>query len=61
MVRAWYMDNDPSDQRLEHHLQPPKFVSLDELFKITGVEYFKVKYTLQVCGCGNKCSVFRTA
>lgn len=42
MVRAWYMDNDESDQRLEHHQNPPKFVDLSDLFKKTGVEYFEV-------------------
>jgi hypothetical protein len=43
MVRAWYMDNNNADQRLEHHRQPPKFISLEYLFTITGVEYFKVR------------------
>jgi 1,2-dihydroxy-3-keto-5-methylthiopentene dioxygenase len=27
---------------LEHHRQPPQFLDLDELYKATGVEYFKV-------------------
>lgn len=42
MVRAWYMDSSEEDQRLEHHRQPPHFLDLDELFKATGVEYFKL-------------------
>jgi 1,2-dihydroxy-3-keto-5-methylthiopentene dioxygenase len=42
MVRAWYMDDDPGDQRTEHHRNPPKFLSLEELYKISGVEYFKL-------------------
>ncbi len=42
MVRAWYMDDSTEDQRLEHHRTPPEFVSLDSLFKSTGVEYFKL-------------------
>lgn len=42
MVRAWYMDSENTDQRLEHHQNPPKFVFLEELYKITGVEYFPV-------------------
>lgn len=43
MVRAWYMDSDTkTDQRLEHHRQPPKFIELPELKQTTGVEYFKV-------------------
>jgi len=42
MVRAWYMDDDPSDQRTEHHWNPPKFIDLDTLFKVSGVEYFKL-------------------
>jgi 1,2-dihydroxy-3-keto-5-methylthiopentene dioxygenase len=42
MVQAWYMDSSEEDQRLEHHRQPPNFLDVDELFKATGVEYFKV-------------------
>lgn len=42
MVRAWYMDNSDIDQRLEHHKQPPECISIENLFKITGVEYFQV-------------------
>ncbi|XP_011350276.2 1,2-dihydroxy-3-keto-5-methylthiopentene dioxygenase-like [Ooceraea biroi] len=44
MVRAWYMDNNTDDQRLEHHRQPPKFVSLEDLFTLTGVEYFQINH-----------------
>jgi len=40
MVRAWYMDTEETDQRLEHHRNPAEFVGLDELYKKTGVEYF---------------------
>ncbi|XP_055845724.1 acireductone dioxygenase [Episyrphus balteatus] len=42
MVKAWYMDNEPTDQRLEHHLNPKVFLELDELLKKTGVEYFQI-------------------
>ncbi|EDS31503.1 1,2-dihydroxy-3-keto-5-methylthiopentene dioxygenase [Culex quinquefasciatus] len=42
MVRAWFMDNEDTDQRLEHHLNPPEFLTLDQLFTSTGVEYFKI-------------------
>ncbi|CAH2102115.1 unnamed protein product [Euphydryas editha] len=42
MVKAWYMDNDSSDQRLEHHRNPPEFLSLEDLYKKTGVEYFSI-------------------
>ena len=42
MVRAWYMDDSSDDQRLEHHLVPPKWIELDKLFKETGVLYWKV-------------------
>ena len=44
MVRAWYMDNTDADQRLEHHREPPEYISLENLFKRTGVEYFKIDY-----------------
>lgn len=43
MVRAWYMDDAETDQRLEHQRDPPQFLTVDELFKQTGVEYFQVK------------------
>lgn len=44
MVRAWYMDTDTeSDQRLEHHQHPPKFIDLLDLKLSTGVEYFQVR------------------
>lgn len=42
MVKAWLMDNETTDQRLEHHRNPPVFVSLEELFTKTGVEHFLV-------------------
>lgn len=42
MVRAWYMDNEETDQRLEHQRNPPEFLDVDELFERTGVEYFQV-------------------
>lgn len=51
MVRAWFMDEDvESDQRLEHHRNPPEFVDLTNLFKITGVEYFKVSRKSNISG-----------
>lgn len=42
MVQAWYMDEEKTDQRLEHHKNPPEYISLEDLYKKTGVEYFKV-------------------
>ncbi|CAF4875375.1 unnamed protein product [Pieris macdunnoughi] len=43
MVKVWYMDNDTtSDQRLEHHRNPPEYLSLDELVQKTGVEYYSL-------------------
>jgi len=43
MVQAWFMkENWSGDQREEHHMQPPEFVDLDTLFKLTLVEHFKV-------------------
>lgn len=43
MVQAWFMkENWTGDQREEHHMQPPEFVDLDTLFKLTLVEHFKV-------------------
>ncbi|XP_076253084.1 acireductone dioxygenase-like [Rhynchophorus ferrugineus] len=42
MVQAWYMNEEPYDKREEHHKNPPEFVPLDDLFKLTGVEYYKL-------------------
>lgn len=43
MVRAWFMDTDTtSDQRLEHHKNPPEFISIEKVHELTGVEYFQV-------------------
>ncbi|XP_028036224.1 1,2-dihydroxy-3-keto-5-methylthiopentene dioxygenase [Bombyx mandarina] len=42
MVQAWYMDSETTDQRLQHHKNPPEYISLDDLFSKTGVEYFKI-------------------
>ncbi|KAL5292801.1 ADI1 family protein [Megaselia abdita] len=43
MVKIWYMnDDETTDQRLEHHLNPPQFLEISELFKTTGVEYIKL-------------------
>lgn len=45
MVRVWFMDDDvDSDQRLEHQRSPPEFVDVENLFQLTGVEYFKVRW-----------------
>ncbi|CAL1547245.1 unnamed protein product [Lymnaea stagnalis] len=41
MVRAWYMDDSDSDKREPHMLDPPVFLSFEELNKKTGVDYFK--------------------
>lgn len=42
MVRAWYMDTKDTDQRLEHHRNPPSFLTLPELLERTGVEHYEV-------------------
>lgn len=39
MVRAWFMDDSDQDQRLPHHQDPPKYVTLDYLMNL-GVEYW---------------------
>lgn len=43
MVQAWFMaENWSGDQREEHHKQPPEYIDLDTLYKLTLVEHFKV-------------------
>lgn len=39
VIEAWYMDDNENNQRLPHHHEPKKFVSLD---KIAGkyIHYF---------------------
>lgn len=45
MVRVWLMDDNTSvDQREPHHRDPPQFLTVDELRKSTGVEYFEVRF-----------------
>ncbi|XP_053613870.1 acireductone dioxygenase-like [Plodia interpunctella] len=36
MVKVWYINDESVDR------SPPKFISVDELFRKTGVEYFKL-------------------
>ncbi|KAI8438938.1 hypothetical protein MSG28_011254 [Choristoneura fumiferana] len=55
MVKAWYMDNKMNDPRLDHHKYPPKFISQNELYEKTGVEYFKLNIdTLETDGVLDK-------
>ncbi len=42
MVAAWYMDDLMDDPRLDHQLDPPRPIEMDQLFKRTGVLYWKV-------------------
>lgn len=43
MVRAWYMDNDGCENPKEEHQRlPPEFITLEDLYKISGVEYHAV-------------------
>ncbi|XP_036325445.1 1,2-dihydroxy-3-keto-5-methylthiopentene dioxygenase isoform X2 [Rhagoletis pomonella] len=42
MVKVWYMDNEQNDQRLEHHRNPPQYLSVEKLHELTGVEYFNI-------------------
>jgi len=36
------MDNSTEDQRLPHHLDPPQYIDLDQLYKLSGVLYWKI-------------------
>lgn len=47
MVRAWFMDDDTTHPKDEHHQNPPHFISLEEVFQVTGVEYHQVCVVLQ--------------
>jgi hypothetical protein len=33
-MESWYMDSSNEDQRLPHHLDPPKYVTYEELASI---------------------------
>ncbi|KAH8305267.1 hypothetical protein KR018_009327 [Drosophila ironensis] len=37
MVKVWFMDNEETDQRLEHHRNPPQYLDLADLYKKTGI------------------------
>lgn len=56
MVQAWYMDSSNEDQRLPHHMEPPQFVSLDELKK-WGVLYWKVSLLKVMRNCTTSTNV----
>lgn len=45
MVAAWYMSEIKDDQRFENQQCPPKAVSMDQLYRLTGVEYYNVSKT----------------
>ena len=46
MVRAWYMEGDGLDNpRDEHQRLPPKFITLEDLYKVSGVEHHAVLYS----------------
>jgi len=51
MVQVWYMDTEETDQRLEHHRNPPAYLELEDLYKKTGVEYFKASETTTLNLC----------
>ncbi|XP_003739767.1 1,2-dihydroxy-3-keto-5-methylthiopentene dioxygenase [Galendromus occidentalis] len=42
MVRAYYMNESAEDQRLPNELSPPRPIDLDQLYRRTGVMYFKI-------------------
>jgi len=42
MVQSWFMNSTDEDQRAPHHLDPPQYVDLEELQKLTGVLYWKL-------------------
>lgn len=48
MVRAWFYNDSNEDQREPHMPEPPVFLSLDELYEKTGLEYFNVGLCLFV-------------
>ncbi|EDW40999.1 GM25222 [Drosophila sechellia] len=37
MVQVWYMDTEETDQRLEHHRNPPAYLELEDLYQKTGI------------------------
>jgi len=42
MVKAWLMNDSEEDQRLEHHLEPPQFLDMEQIHKRSGVLYWKL-------------------
>lgn len=41
MVQAWYLKENITDPQDPNHQDPPRYVSLDELKKKTGVLYWR--------------------
>ncbi|VDM56737.1 unnamed protein product [Angiostrongylus costaricensis] len=42
-MQIWHMEPFPcGDRRLPHHIFPPKTITIDQLFQLTGVVYYKV-------------------
>lgn len=44
MVNAWYIKDNITNKDDPNHLDPPKYVSLDELKAKTGVVYWEVLF-----------------
>ncbi|KAF8785807.1 acireductone dioxygenase-like [Argiope bruennichi] len=42
MPEAWYMDESSEDPRTEHHLNPPQFIPIENLYDLSGVEYWRI-------------------
>lgn len=42
MVQIWYMDESDDDQREEHLLDPPQYLEIEDLRRISGVKYWKI-------------------
>ena len=42
MVQAWYIKENITDQTEPNHVDPPRYVAIDELKEKTGVLYYRV-------------------
>ncbi|XP_054709272.1 uncharacterized protein LOC129218978 [Uloborus diversus] len=42
MPTAYFMDDSPVDPKADHHLDPPQFLSMEDVKSLSGVEYWQV-------------------
>lgn len=42
MVKAWFLNDNPTNPQEENHFNPPRYVPIDQVTETTAVEYFSL-------------------